>query len=192
MAAAMAVISRDGVGATTTRKIADEARVPLGTVHYWYKDKSELLEEVVREMLRRIERATEEVRLSGDPQMKDALLAAFRQITEDDLGAQLGIYELTALSIRTPGMRQLASRQYALYREVASRVLAPILADHTVGNDKAAAIAELVAVTFDGMVLAWLADPLGANPEAAFGMLAMLIESWLASETHRNLSPAVP
>jgi hypothetical protein len=40
----------------------------------------------------------------------------------------------------------------------------------------AATLAELVAVTFDGMVLAWLADPEGSNPEAVFGMLAHLLE----------------
>jgi AcrR family transcriptional regulator len=177
----MAVISREGVGAATTRKIAEEAGVPLGTVHYWFKDKSELLEEVVREMLRRIESATEEFRLSGDPHVRDALLAAFREIAQDDLGAQLGIYELTALAIRTPGMRELASRQYGFYRETARRALGPVLGDLALDDRDIAAIAELVAVTFDGMTLAWLADPEGASPETVFGLLAELLEARLAS-----------
>lgn len=183
--AAMAVISREGVGAATTRKIAEEAGVPLGTVHYWFKDKSELLEEVVREMVRRIERATEEFRLSGDAHVKDALLAAFREIAADDLGAQLGIYELTALAIRTPGMRELASRQYGLYRETARRALGPVLGDLALDEHELGALAELVAVTFDGMILAWLADPVRSNPEAVFGLLAELIEVRLSSTANR-------
>jgi len=178
--AAMAVISRDGVGAATTRKIAEEAGVPLGTVHYWFKDKSELLEEVVREMLRRIETATEETRLSGSRNLRDVLLAAFRQIAEDDLGAQLGIYELTTLAIRTPGMHELAHRQYQFYRETAARAQVEILPELARDPARAAAIAELVAVTFDGMILAWLADPQGASPEAVFGLLAEMLERTLA------------
>jgi AcrR family transcriptional regulator len=185
--AAMTVIGRDGVGAATTRKIAEEAGVPLGTVHYWFKDKSELLEEVVREMLRRIERATEGFRLGANPRMKDALLAAFREIAEDDLGAQLGIYELTALAIRTPGMHELASRQYGLYRETALRAIEPLIAGEIHDAAEGRAIAELVAVTFDGMILAWLADPAGSNPEAVFRLLAELLEARLApSELSRN------
>lgn len=174
--AAMAVISRDGIGAATTRKIAEQAEVPLGTVHYWFKDKSALLEEVVREMLRRIEGATVDLELVGEPDLKAGLLAAFRSIADDDLGAQLGIYELTALAIRTPGMRELAARQYGFYRETAGRVLEPFLAELGMDEARAATLAELVAVTFDGMVLAWLADPEGSNPEAVFGMLAHLLE----------------
>lgn len=182
--AAIAVISRDGVSAATTRKIAEEAGVPLGTVHYWFKDKSELLEEVVRKTLLGIEKAAAEIGLSADPDPKAALLAAFRTIAEDDLGAQLGIYELTALSIRTPGMRELAARQYALYRETARRALEPIITQLADDPERAAALAELVAVTFDGMVLAWLADPSGANPERVFELLAELLEA-----RHRTAPP---
>jgi AcrR family transcriptional regulator len=175
--AAMAVISRDGVAAATTRKIAEEAGVPLGTVHYWFKDKSELLEEVVRKALLGVDKAAAEIGLSADPDLKAGLLAAFRAVAEEDLGAQLGIYELTALSIRTPGMRELAARQYALYRETARRALEPIITHVADDPERAAALAELVAVTFDGMVLAWLADPNGANPERVFALLAELLEA---------------
>ncbi|MFB9315792.1 TetR/AcrR family transcriptional regulator [Nocardioides plantarum] len=174
--AAMTVIGRDGVGAATTRKIADEAGVPLGTVHYWFKDKAGLLDAVVRELLRRIETVTEALALSDETDYREALLATFRSIAEDDLGTQLGTYELTVLAVRTPGMRELAARQYQLYRATARHVVELALADSDLDPATVATLGELVAVTFDGMVLAWLADPDGADPEGVLAMLAHLLQ----------------
>lgn len=46
--AAARVIARDGVGAATTRRIAAEAEAPLAALHYCFRSKDELLEEVYR------------------------------------------------------------------------------------------------------------------------------------------------
>lgn len=171
--AAKRVIAREGVAATTTRKIAEEASVPLGAVHYWFTDKSELLEDVLRAELSRLEQAISSTGLAhgGSPEdVREAFRAAWGEVTADDPGAQLGLYELTALSLRTPAMRELARRQYASYRELAARVLAPALA----GLDprRAALLAEFVAVTTDGLELAWLADPDGTHPAEMLDLLA--------------------
>ena len=53
--AATRVVAREGVAAATTRRIAAEAGVPHGLVHYWFTGKDELLEEVVQGMLRQLE-----------------------------------------------------------------------------------------------------------------------------------------
>lgn len=46
--AAARVIARDGAGAATTRRIAAEAEAPLAALHYCFRSKDELLEEVYR------------------------------------------------------------------------------------------------------------------------------------------------
>jgi AcrR family transcriptional regulator len=172
--AAIRVIGREGVSATTTRKIAEEAGVPLGAVHYWYSDKGALLEEVVRTVVGRLESA---VGLSGRPDggtsytdIRAGLQAAWDGVVGDDPGANLGLYELTTMALRTPSMRGLASNQYRSYREMAMRSLEPAIAH--VEPARAAAVAEFVAVTFDGLGLAWLADPEGADPAAVLDLLA--------------------
>ena len=43
IAAATRVVAREGVAAATTRRIAQEAGVPHGLVHYWFSGKDELL-----------------------------------------------------------------------------------------------------------------------------------------------------
>lgn len=49
LAAARDVIHQRGYGATTLAIIADEARVPLGNVYYYYKTKSDILSAVLED-----------------------------------------------------------------------------------------------------------------------------------------------
>jgi AcrR family transcriptional regulator len=58
--AAGRVVARDGIAAATTRRIAEEAGLPQGLVHYWFASKDELLEEVIMTLLRQFEAATSE------------------------------------------------------------------------------------------------------------------------------------
>lgn len=177
VAAALRVIGREGVAAATTRKIAEEAGVPLGTVHYWFADKNELLEDVVRTIVERLEKAVAVgERPGGGTTIEDlraGLRAAWAEVSGDAPGTQLGYYELTALALRNPSMRELARHQYRSYREMAARSLAPML--EGVEPQRAATIAQFVAVTFDGLLLAWLADPENTHPEQVLEMLVDVV-----------------
>lgn len=182
--AALRVIARDGVAATTTRKIADEAGVPLGTVHYWYAGKGELLADVIRVVIARIESAiaTTDRAHGGSPaDVSRGLHAAWAEIVREDPGAQLGLYELTTLALRSADMRGLASEQYRSYRRLAARSVADEFS--FLDQDRAELIGELVAVTFDGLCLAWLADPEGSRPTEVLDLLAELITRSLADTT---------
>lgn len=179
IAAAGQVIARDGIVAATTRRIADEAQLPLGTVHYWFSSKEELLEEVLTSALR-------ELQLPGGNDTPSApiksLLDGFREtwpaVESDDRGRQIGIYELTTMAMRNPNMNDLPIRQYRRYRESAALVAKQILPDHSSrlpGGE--AALAQLLSVVFDGTVLAWLADPEGTRPDAIFVLLDYLLKN---------------
>lgn len=91
-------------------------------------------------------------------------------------GRQLAIYELTALALRTPALRDLARRQYAGYREAATEVLSAWLDEERLdlpGGGRA--LGELMTVVIDGMTLAWPADPEGSDPHAVFTLLDALV-----------------
>jgi AcrR family transcriptional regulator len=72
--AAGRVVARDGVAAATTRRIAEEAGLPHGLVHYWFASKDELLEEVIMTLLRQFEEAT--AALVGESQADDSPVAS--------------------------------------------------------------------------------------------------------------------
>lgn len=178
------MIAREGVHAATTRKIADEAGVPLGTVHYWYAGKAELLADVIRVVIARIQGAVDSTDRTHDGSAAHAsvgLQAAWAEIVNDDPGAQLGMYELTTLALRSAELRGLASEQYRSYRQLAAKSLAEVFTD--LDADRAELLAELVAVTFDGMCLAWLADPEGSRPREVLDLLADLISQSVAART---------
>ena len=178
--AAARVVSRDGVAAATTRRIAEEAGLPQGLVHYWFASKDELIQEVVTSLLAQFEEAAAAPAVAdvGDPAgyVLSAFRAAFGVVQADDPGRQLATYELTTWALRTPRLRDVARQQYAAYRQTAAAIVAPWLAAH--GQDfpaSAAALAQFVAVLFDGAVLAWLADPEGTRPDEIFALAADLL-----------------
>lgn len=81
-----------------------------------------------------------------------------------------------------------------LHREVAAKALQRWYEAREVdlpgGVD---AVARLISTVFDGVTLAWLADPVGADPEGAFMLLAHLLDKAAGAERDRRprrLSPS--
>lgn len=183
--AALRVLARDGVASATTRKIADEAGLPLGAVNYWFAGKDDLMEAVIIDVLDKLSDAMERAAAaSNGATLLDSLRAAWRVVEDDDPGAQLALYELTSLSIRTPAMRDLARRQYALYRETAKRITDNWIRASGVDLPGGPEIvAQLCSVVFDGMSIAWLADPDGWNPDDVFVLLSHLLSTAAADPT---------
>ena len=204
ISAARAVMAREGVAAATTRRITEEAGLPHGAFHYWFAGKEELFEEeqlfeeVVAESLRDITdaaRAAETAR-GAAASLRDLLRAAFDVVERDEQvhpGLQLAGYELTALALRTPALRDLARRQYQAYRDTAAAITAPWVAGRRVdlpgGPD---ALNQLIAILFDGLVLAWLADPDGTDPDEMFTIIDALADRHTTRLDGRGARSPVP
>src|SRR5262245_41760837 len=120
--AATRTVARDGVAAATTRRIAAEAGLPLGAVHYWFSGKDDLFAAVVEKALSDIESAAT-AQQSMTPDLRRALHAAWGVVVDDEPGRQLSLYEMTTAALRSPEMSDLARRQYAAYRAVAAEVV---------------------------------------------------------------------
>ena len=202
ISAARAVIAREGVTAATTRRITEEAGLPHGAFHYWFAGKEELLqqeqlfEELVAESLRDMTDSAAaraaDTASGAEASLGDLLRAAFDVVERDEQvrpGYQLAGYELTALALRTPALRDLARRQYQAYRDTAAAITAPWVAGRRVdlpgGPD---ALNQLIAILFDGLVLAWLADPDGTDPDEMFTIIDALADR----HTTRLDAPGAP
>ncbi|HST80712.1 MAG TPA: TetR/AcrR family transcriptional regulator [Kineosporiaceae bacterium] len=186
--AATRVVATDGVAAATTRRIAEEAGVPHGLVHYWFSGKDELLEEVVQNMLRRLEEAVADPVPSPPTNDLDDLTQRFRSafavVEADDSGRQIALYELTTWSLRSRKFRDVARAQYAAYRASAEVMVQPWQAEHLAGMPVSTEIfAQFIATLFDGVNLAWLADPEGTKPDEIFAFVAALLSQFAAAAT---------
>jgi AcrR family transcriptional regulator len=192
LTAARSVIAKEGVSAATTRRITQEAGLPHGAFHYWFSGKEELFEELIAEVIRELKEgvatAVSSTEGGSGASLRDHLRAAFDVVRRDEQvepGRQLAMYELTALALRTPALRDMARRQYQTYRESTAVVISPWLAARDIDVPGGAeALGRLISVLFDGMVLAWLADPEGSDPDEVFTLIEALISSY------RSASPA--
>jgi len=159
-AAARRVLERDGMAGGTLRAVAAEAGVPLGTVHYVFPSKEQLLRAVLEDVIQQISDAIRSSADAGEDlygALRGTMLDVWTRLVEGHAGQQLMQYELTMWALRTPGMAEVARRQYELYVEVLtttwteaashSRVTLAVPADQ---------LARLFLAGADGLILQYL------------------------------------
>jgi AcrR family transcriptional regulator len=159
--AAMRVLARDGVAATTTRAIVAEAGMPLSAFHYCYRSKNELLAELTDRLVAR-ETAAALATLRPGADVLEALRTGLRgywQLVEAAPDEHRVTYELTQYACRTKGLEDLPRRQYRSYFDGASTVLRALA--ETAGvrwSIPLPVLARMLATVLDGLTLGWLAD----------------------------------
>jgi AcrR family transcriptional regulator len=154
--AAIEVMSTSGLDQATTRRIAEHAGAPQAALHYAFRDKNELLAEVIKEVGTEVERV---LRAAIRPEkglvaaISDGLSAYWEHVVGDD-GLQLLQYELTIFSRRTPGQEWLADVQYARYVAVVEDAFGEALA-HEADPPPVdlGALARLAVAMVDGLIL---------------------------------------
>lgn len=177
--AAVRVVEREGVAAATTRRIAAEAGLPLGAVHYWFRDKRALLAAVVATLLDQVREQA--LTAPAPPDGRDGGLGALhRRLADLPARRQLALFEVTTHALRDPALHHLAREQYAAYREVALAAVASWAGD---GVDALpggrAALATLLVACLDGLTLAALADGPARGDDGAVDLLLHLLRGAL-------------
>ena len=182
--AAIRIALRDGLDNTTVRRIATEAGVSLGTVHYCFDNKRALLEAVVETLLQR-EVDVAEFDLPDGATPVDAIKQAFRYywtLSGAQTERQRLVYELVAYLVRqeAPGP-ELAQRIFANKYEVVRGFLELF---QKKGEAELGLPADVIARTTvamtDGVALAWLAD---GDDEKALEVLDSFAEILAMTQT---------
>lgn len=182
--AAIRIALRDGLDNTTVRRIATEAGVSLGTVHYCFDNKRALLEAVVETLLQ-CEVDVAEFDLPDGSTPVDAIKQAFRYywtLSGAQTERQRLVYELVAYLVRqeAPGP-ELAQRIFANKYEVVRGFLELF---QKKGEAELGLPADLIArmtvAMTDGVALAWLAD---GDDEKALEVLDSFAEILAMTQT---------
>lgn len=120
IAAAISVMSRDGVAAASTRRVAAEASVPQSTIHYVFGTKTQLYRAVMETVAARLVRALSEASRSRDwnDRVSNSYEAIWDVIAADPQAALL-VVELTTWALRDPELRVLATELHQAYFRVA-------------------------------------------------------------------------
>ncbi|MEU4395006.1 TetR family transcriptional regulator [Kribbella sp. NPDC023855] len=159
--AAIQVATREGLAATTTRRIAQELGISVGIVHYCFRSKEELLHEVIRVISdAQVVAARSAITPGGDlaGSVRNAFLG-FWQLVESTPEEQLLTYELTSWALRNAETEPLAREQRASQLAGIEAILAAISAATEVEwKVPAEQLARMTLAITDGVTLGWLVD----------------------------------
>jgi len=162
--AAISLLTREGVGAASTRRISEEAGVPLGLVHYCFSSKRELIGETIRFLnTENVDAARTAIQVgSGGRDVGDALRAGFRAYwltVELAPERQLLTFELNAYALRDPDLATVAAEWDRDLLAAVRDLLDGVAADAGVRwRAPVAEVARLTLSVISGMTLSWLND----------------------------------
>lgn len=156
--AAARVIARVGLEAATTRMIAAEAGAPQSTLHYAFRDKTELLAGVYQYLCDR-----DAAMLATCVTDGCGLEAGVRELASQCIEAYirdeemlLANYQIYFWSISPANHTDLAARAHAAYRTLFAEVLQRCTGG-TLPDEKAAELAQFLVNAFDGILIQYLA-----------------------------------
>jgi AcrR family transcriptional regulator len=123
VAAARAVLARDGVATTTLRAVAAEAQVSIGTLYYIFPAKEQMITAVledVREEVSAVFQATE-THAGLEHALRHGLENYWKQLVANDPNLALMRHELFAYALRNPGQEHLARWQIEGYTRIVAQ-----------------------------------------------------------------------
>ncbi|RBO91552.1 TetR family transcriptional regulator [Nocardia puris] len=163
VAAARAVLIREGVGRTTMRAVATEAGIPLGTLQYVFPSKQGLLQAVIEDV---VDEIADVLRRTADTEhglanaIRHGLRTFWNELVDEQSQLQLLQVELVTHALRTPGLEWLARRQYERYTEVVTEWSRE--AAHRAGETCAVPfdrLARVVVANIDGLIMQHVVNP---------------------------------
>lgn len=153
VAAARAVLARDGAAGTTLRAVAAEASVPLGTLHYVFPSKEQLITAVIQDVTEEVSAVfwATDVNAGLDHAIRQGLDNYWKQLVVNDPQLALMRHELFLYALRAPGQENLARRQIEGYVRIVAQWC----------QQAASNAGEACAVPFDTLARALVGSILG-------------------------------
>ena len=159
--AALRVIAELGVPGATTRAIVAEAGMSLASFHYAFASRDEMMQELIAHVVEnQTVAAFSTIRCGSDIRttVRDGLQAFFETIVAEPAREQV-LFELMLFALRTPGLEELPSKQWANYRAAATELLNAVAVNAGIRWSRPIDEVALMLVTVtDGITLAWLAS----------------------------------
>lgn len=176
VAAAEAVLAREGVGGASVRTICAEAGVSPGLLRHYFEGVDDLVAAAYEAVSQRIEAALDAALATAEDTPRARLLAylgaSFAPPVLDErlLAAWVGFWSLVKTK---PRMAAIHAASYADFRAR----LEALLADAGARDTRLAAIA--LTATVDGLWLELCLDPATFSPDEARAVVTRAVEAWL-------------
>jgi len=137
--AAQRIVCKRGFPATSLRLVAKEAKVPLSILHYYFKDKSELMLCVMQRLFDGMLRAFDRIRASEPDPVKriDRLLETYLTRTTEEWQASLAFIEYWAECVRQGTVEKFYTQVQFRYSEPIAEALRDAGAEDPEGHARA-------------------------------------------------------
>lgn len=160
--AALRVMDREGVAATTTRAVVGEAEMSLASFHYAFISRDEMMSQAIRRIVGGLDdQVPVEADLSAERPadvLIDQLQAMLDGLTADP-GRAVLLTELTTATPRSPAIGPLGAELTAARRRVLVRWAdAWARSCLMTWTSPVGLVASMVMAVLDGLVLQWLTD----------------------------------
>ncbi|GAA1077856.1 TetR/AcrR family transcriptional regulator [Tsukamurella spumae] len=177
VAAAHAVLIRDGVAKTSLRAVASEAGIPLGTLQHVFPSKQQLLQAVIEQVVDDISevlRRTAETDAGLEHAIRNGMRNFWSALVADERELQVVQYELVTHALRTPGLEDLARVQYERYADAVRQwCTEAIERAHETSAIPVDRLARVILAAVDGLILQHVASP---DRERSAGDLETVID----------------
>jgi TetR/AcrR family transcriptional regulator len=168
-----------GYAGVTTRRVAEEAGVKHGLVHYYFGSMEELLTQTLERLANRLARALEEHYANPDLPFAEKWRIVSQNWIEQPVSRFPKILlELTAMSWNHPELRQRISAVYARYRAIFERYFAEAMREY--GLDESQFPLKVVAAAAGTFQLGIIVEGLSQFHEG-HQELVTWVQSWLDS-----------
>lgn len=181
VAAARAVMAREGVASTSLRAVAAEAAVPLGTLQYVFPSKESLLKAVIDDVVEEVAdllARTVETHAGLAHAIRQGITGFWSGLVTERISLQIMQFELLNYALRQPGHADVARWQYQRYTEAVTGWCREAAANAgevcAVPYDR---LARVILANVEGLTLQYACDP---DPERAREDLEAVIETIIA------------
>jgi AcrR family transcriptional regulator len=176
--AAVAVALREGIDRMTTRRVAQEAGVAVGVLHYCFGTRDALLREVITHLVDDTSQSMASVS-DGGGDLRSCMsraIESFCSAVEANPELHLLTYEMATWAVRNPEFADLGAWQYDCYYRATEAFFDQLAqAARVTWSLPVSTLARLMVALNEGVTLAWLIDRDGARARTTYAAFADLI-----------------
>lgn len=174
-------MSRDGLQNASTRSIAKEAGVQPSILHHYFKDRDEMIEELVKDIVDRItEKYLAEMGRYENPKTRFDKAVEFLFGPELINGEHSGLfYDCWAEAKRNDRVRESFAMLYKRFREAIIDLLAETNKSAGLSTAEVKELANMIIAIQDGVSVQWDMDPENVDLKKMARLTKRFVEAYL-------------
>lgn len=174
---------RDGLKKATNRKIAQEAGIPLGLIHYYFKDREEMIEGLVEWTAENnIQKYQSAVKDAGtfEERFQKTFEFLFVTMLNDEAGSLY--YDLWSEAKRNPNIRKSFTRMYDAYRRQIAAQMHGMGLSRGLDKKQIRDLASILIAMNEGILIQWDIDRRKVVPGSIAGLAGEIFETFFTSK----------